>query len=389
MSRILKIENFGPLQSASLNLGNFNIITGAQSSGKSCVLKIACFCAWVEKRIQLSQSASDFEKGDEFISLLLDFYQMEGYARSESQIEYDSPYMKFSYDNSIKKFSFKWKSARWNYKRPKISYIPADRNLVASIPAWGSLKLRGNMIDFMSDWDRARRFIMKEDNFLNLGLSYNFEPDTDIDRIRTEEGTPLLLAQSSSGIQSLLPMYIHLDYLTKGQYIDQRDRGKDSYEDSEERKRLLSTLYRSKISVKNDLGSKLIKRKINGQDILFPDDSTANKFEKTFSHFVNTYRSEIFLEEPEDNLFPSAQASFISWLVSASKAHNDIVFIATHSPYILNQAIKENPSGLEIFFTHPINSGSHRYTVRQLSKEEIAELYGSGIDLFYNFEYFL
>lgn len=389
MSRILKIENFGPLASVTITLGNFNIITGTQSSGKSCVLKIACFCAWVEKRIQLSQSAADFEEDGEFMTMLLDFYQMEGYERPDTLIEYDSSYMRFIYDNSTRRFTLKWKSARWSYKRPKISYIPADRNLVASIPVWSSLKLRGNMIDFMSDWDRARRFIKREDNFLQLGLSYSYEADTDTDRIRTEEGTPLLLSQSSSGIQSLLPMYVHLDYLTKGQYVDRNDRGKDSYEESGERKVLLSALYRNKVKCKEDIGARQIKRKINGQDIFFPDNAAADRFEKIFGRYVNTHHSEIFLEEPEDNLFPPAQAAFISWLTGAVKAHDDIVFIATHSPYILNQAIKENPSGLEIFFTHPVEEGSHRYTVRQLTSEEIAEMYGTGIDLFYNFEYFL
>lgn len=389
MSRILKIKNFGPLESATLTLGNFNIITGAQSSGKSCVLKIACFCAWVEKRIQVSQSASDFEDGEEFMTRLLDFYQMEGYARPETYIEYDSSFMKFSYNNSNGKFQLKWKSARWHYKRPKISYIPADRNLVASIPAWGSLRLRGNMIDFMSDWDRARRFIQKEDNFLNLGLSYSYETDTDTDRIRTEEGMPLLLSQSSSGIQSLLPMFVHLDYLTKGQYLDQSGRGTDSFDDSGERMSLFGALYRNKVKAKAFREGETTKRRINGHDVLFPDKSTADRFEKIFGRYVNTHHSEIFLEEPEDNLFPPAQAAFISWLAGAVKAHDDVVFIATHSPYILNQAIKESPSGLEIFFTHPVAQGGHKYTVRQLTEAEIAEMYGTGIDLFYNFEYFL
>jgi len=137
------------------------------------------------------------------------------------------------------------------------------------------------------------------------------------------------------------------------------------------------------------VGARQIKRKINGQDIFFHDNAAADRFEKIFGRYVNTHHSEIFLEEPEDNLFPPAQAAFISWLTGAVKAHDDIVFIATHSPYILNQAIKENPSGLEIFFTHPVEEGSHRYTVRQLTGEEIAEMYGTGIDLFYNFEYFL
>ena len=104
-------------------------------------------------------------------------------------------------------FKNTWKSKRWEYKRPKVSYIPADRNLVAAIPGWSSLSMDGNMIEFMSDWDKARRFVKKEENFLDLGMSYSYDSQSNSDRIQLENGKPLMLRESSSGVQSLLPMY--------------------------------------------------------------------------------------------------------------------------------------------------------------------------------------
>ena len=56
----LIIRNLGPVSEADLNLGQVNVIIGMQSSGKSCVLKTACYCAWVEKRIQLAQRPMSF-----------------------------------------------------------------------------------------------------------------------------------------------------------------------------------------------------------------------------------------------------------------------------------------------------------------------------------------
>lgn len=53
--RHLVIRNLGPLREADVFLNKINIIVGPQSAGKSCLLKTACFCNWVEKRIQLSQ----------------------------------------------------------------------------------------------------------------------------------------------------------------------------------------------------------------------------------------------------------------------------------------------------------------------------------------------
>lgn len=42
--RHLVIKNFGPIRNADLQLGQVNVLIGMQSSGKSCVLKTACYC---------------------------------------------------------------------------------------------------------------------------------------------------------------------------------------------------------------------------------------------------------------------------------------------------------------------------------------------------------
>ena len=56
--RHLKIQNFGPLKEAELEIGRLNIIVGPQSSGKSSTLKVAAYCAWLEKRLELTQDLS-------------------------------------------------------------------------------------------------------------------------------------------------------------------------------------------------------------------------------------------------------------------------------------------------------------------------------------------
>lgn len=169
--RHLVIKNFGPIRNADLQLGQVNVLIGMQSSGKSCVLKTACYCTWVEKRLELSQKVNGFGNGSSFIDIMTSYYQMAGYVHPDTYIEYETGHVFFSYSHSEKKFTMRWKNAHWNYKRPKVSYVPADRNLVASIPGWSFLPLDGNMLDFMSDWDRARKFVKSEENFLNLGMS--------------------------------------------------------------------------------------------------------------------------------------------------------------------------------------------------------------------------
>ena len=56
MKRVI-IHNFGPIKDADISLKDVNVVIGEQSIGKSCVLKVACFCTWVEKRIEIEQNA--------------------------------------------------------------------------------------------------------------------------------------------------------------------------------------------------------------------------------------------------------------------------------------------------------------------------------------------
>lgn len=385
--RHLQIKNFGPIKSADLELGQVNIITGLQSSGKSCVLKTACYCAWVEKRLELSQKDNGFGKGSAFIDLMTEYYKMSGYVHEDTYIEYETNHVRFSYDHSKKQFQMNWKSGHWNFRRPKVSYVPADRNLVAAIPGWSSLSLDGNMIEFMSDWDKARRFLKHEDNFLDLGLTYSYDNNSNSDTVRLGNGQPLRLSDSSSGIQSLLPMYVHLDYLTRGQYEDATT--KISYEQKEERRYLLSNIYENLTRKKQEDGIQRDWISLEGIDYSFSDSKAAKRFKEIYSKYTQVDHSEIFLEEPEDNLFPPTQCQFVNWLLDATKVHNDLLFIATHSPYVLNQLIKQAPKGLTVFFTHPADDKERIFSVRQLSKEEVQEIYDNGVDMFFNFELYV
>ena len=133
----LIINKVGPIKHVELELKRVNVIIGPQSAGKSCILKLACFCAWIEKRFQIEQNAKVFANEDYIKENLINFHKLEGYFNEESSFEYQTDFMKLIYVHSKHEgVKLSWKNKHWNYLRTRISYIPADRNLVAAIPNW-------------------------------------------------------------------------------------------------------------------------------------------------------------------------------------------------------------------------------------------------------------
>lgn len=383
----LIVRNIGPLREVDINIESINLIIGLQSSGKSCVLKTACYCAWVEKRIELAQTAKEYENGAKFIDDLLSYYKMQSYLSENSYIEYVTPYLQFSYDHKNKKFSFKWKSQRWKYKRPKVSYIPSDRNLVAAIPAWSKLSLDyDNLLDFMGDWDIARKQTQAKENILDLGMGYFYDAKTNSDQIRLKNGHIIRLTESSSGVQSLVPLIIHLEYLNHDLYLNQ-DGLPQTFQSKEARKSLLSKIYNKVLREPSSSKDDFFVKSVDGVDFVFADSDQVNSFKNLAHNYLDYDHNEIFLEEPEDNLFPTTQCQLVNWLLDSvmGAGRKDTLFIATHSPYILNQLLKRRPKGMNLYFTHPV-SAEGMFDVKSLSEEEFGEIYDNGVDLFFNFE---
>ena len=75
----LIIRNFGPIEEVDIDIKRVNLIIGPQSSGKSCVLKIACYCDWVERQIEITQDPDRFCNPSSFVGNLIGFHKLDGY----------------------------------------------------------------------------------------------------------------------------------------------------------------------------------------------------------------------------------------------------------------------------------------------------------------------
>lgn len=307
MKRLI-IKNLGPVTSIDIELNKVNLIIGPQSSGKSTVNKVACFCSWLEKTISLRQETTFVNEEEVFATNLIEFHKLEGFTDKKTYIRYESEVMSFSFADEGVDFQFQWKD-RWAYKRQKTAYIPAERNIVATIPNWFDIKMTYNSIrSFMSAWEEARNCFQTNQKIeiLNLGVGYYYDKPKKSDLVTVSPSKTLNFTNTSSGLQSLIPLFIVLQYITNEMFSQEEED-----------------------SVANQTLLKDLKRRLS-QEL---DD---RKAEATYALYANIQSTNIYMEEPEENLFATTQRDLIYKLmqiITAGRDHH--LFITTHSPYIL------------------------------------------------------
>ena len=306
----LVIRHFGPIKEVDMDLRRVNIIIGPQSSGKSTILKIACFCDWMERQIELTQNPDKYCDSNFFIENLIGFHKFEGYLQQETYIRYENDAVSFDYSEKNKKCTFKWNEAkRWKYKRTKIAYIPAERNLVAAIPNWYQVNMnKDNILDFMKEWEFARKAFLKGEQILDLPVKYEYNAYNQGDRIKLENGKELDLTVASSGLQALTPLYVMLRYLTSEYY-------KEAHTNVEQ------DMLRQNLH-------EVVAKECAGL--------TKGEQQNIIDTILTPHHTDLFVEEPEAHIFPSTQKSFVYSLVEMLNGNvQHTCFLATHSPYIL------------------------------------------------------
>lgn len=336
------IKNVGPIKNVEFDLNKINVFMGPQSSGKSTIAKILCHCQWIEKQCysDLEHPIKYYQSGTTFYDSMIEYHKLGGYFDDNSRIIYKGDFISIDYNHQKKSPIIKLTNKKYTY--PKIAYIPSERNIVAAIP---NLKKYNDSNDvilyFMYDWFTSRSEIREQSfaNILQRQLSYKFNNETDY---VVDNGKELFLTNASSGVQSLIPLYLVLYYSLETIYHQKRPL---SYEQkrsvdylNHETDKMISELVRDFVdieTVKKQLKQMGIDSRCKSADALI--NKLKNMQRSSYDRYVYYY-TQLFVEEPEQNLFPSTQQRLMYWLLSliqANKRRSNSLVLTTHSPYIL------------------------------------------------------
>lgn len=327
MQRLI-IRNIGPIVEADMRLKKVNVFIGPQSSGKSTIAKIISFCSWLEKNKHELEGSNLF--AGNVIDKMVTYHRLEGYLSGKSRIFYQGDNIAFAYNwtdkiplefieghyiptrNSSKEVFF-FKTERLT--NPKVLYVPAERNFVSVVPNLQKYDdSKDSLQSFVVDWYEAKRSFRKDNALDLIDLNMKYYSDNDEDYVQIEDGMAIKLKNASSGLQSVIPLLVVADYMTKGMYAKERP---FSVEERDVLDRILHRLAIDKLPT-NDIED--LKRRLAG----FMQG-------KVYSH------TQFIIEEPEQNLFPTEQYKLMEYLVAIinhGKQHR--MTLSTHSPYIIN-----------------------------------------------------
>lgn len=355
----LTIKNIGAIKEVSIELNKINVIMGPQSSGKSTICKIASYCKWVEKKICLSQSPGSYLSQVFFEERLVKFHKLEGYFSENSYIRYETDILIVVYD--AKNGNQVELKDPCGYQRSKVAYIPAERNIVSVINNWFEVRFKEtNIRSFMIDWDDSRKNYSKSNplSIINFDMKYYFDDTTGKDLVVIDSGKSLELTDTSSGLQSLIPLLVLVDYLTT--HLKSQDE-KSSVANEQIRKIVTQAIYKEYFAVNEirfpsgggkggfflDTGNQKWKSELTKDNSIviktdaenvriFKSSEDKEKFDTVIEHMFKTQSVNLYIEEPELNLFPSAQRNLLYELIKqVSERESDSLIITTHSHYIL------------------------------------------------------
>ncbi len=324
----IQIKNLGPLKDTGLiNLTDVLLVIGRQSSGKSTFMKVLCFCRWIEKKIMTSfdNTIQAYTHNKRFTRDLKQFHRIdEMYFKENTEIIYDGDVVTISLTGVDQNAKINRKLEAWEDRyNSKLSYIPAERNLVSAVQNINDTykaKERDSIFNFIQEWYEAKD-TYGSDNKLTLSLTDDFKyySDNGLDYVVLPNGKPITSFYASSGVQSVMPIDVMTDYImgVVGKVV--------KFSMSDLMNRLMESLD---TDVRNEI--------VHGAHEVTEEELAPIREKMKYQS------AQLFIEEPEQNLYPDAQRKLVQNLIRHLKAvksigkHRSMVVLTTHSPYVLS-----------------------------------------------------
>lgn len=337
----LEIRNIGPITYIDIPINRVNVIIGKQSSGKSTIAKVLSFCLWLEKDIVAHQN-KDYIDSELLRKELLNYHKMSNYFNEGAYIHYEGNYISFKY-HDLEHFNITLKEGFNNAKNGKVAYIPSERNLVV-LNNISSLSMDKSYVrDFLFNWLTAHSKYTKNDAMpiVDLNVRYYYDEESKSDKIILPNEKELEIDEASSGIQSVIPLYIYMNYVTKWIFENEEGTSYDKY--SVIQKALLKEIAHDADDeeIETYLGSPSLQQKIQENLALIrkTKENLKNSELATVSDLMERlekpHYANMIVEEPELNLFPQTQVRLIYAMFKEIDFNRDMVLMTTHSPYTL------------------------------------------------------
>lgn len=318
MSRI-RIKDFGPIKSGLpyhewIDIKKVTVFIGNQGSGKSTVAKLISTFIWIEKSlVRGDYNKKWFERKNKLKNQYLNYHRLENYFRDTTEIEYQGNAYSILYQNGTLSIR---EVPNQSYTLPQIMYVPAERNFITYVKTPKELKLSSESLkEFLTEYDNAKEDLKGSEKLPINDVEVEYDKLNDTLNLRGD-GYKVKLTESSSGFQSLVPLYIVSRHLA-------------------------NSIKKQSETNKEPMSSEEIQRFRKGVQEIFSNDYLTDEQKRVaISVLSSKFNKAAFInivEEPEQNLFPSSQWKMLKSLLHFDNLNEgNKLIITTHSPYIVN-----------------------------------------------------
>lgn len=321
----INIKNIGPLSDTGrIDLTPVMLFIGKQSTGKSTLMKIICFCSWIEKRIMIEGESlvTKYTHYGRFIKELKAFHRFDNLFFSEkSEIHFVGDCVTIDVKGGshnakiVRKPTYS--TQRYN---TKISFVPSERNIVSAIKNVSKAYKSSDydvLYNYLWEFEEAKTGTQSNKRIempFDTTISYYYDSKLEKDMVYLSNlDKSIDTMYASSGVQSAMPIMVILDYIT-------------------------SVLGTSRALSPKDITNAIAKA------VLDKDLKNGNLSDVDLTKITQLlyYQNcQLYVEELEQNLFPESQSDMVKAIVRSIKiasiqtGKDSRVVMTTHSPYVL------------------------------------------------------